>query len=521
MKKLLLLLLMIWGVQSCIPLSDLFPPTIDLTAEDGSQPFVETLYYQDSIILNVSYRDNAALKLWRVNIDKMQAGNLDADWQVSEQGVFERPTRGYESSIRLAIPARLNDNYLATGDYRLSVIVMDLDSNFASFADTFTIDNDKQLPQFLDLSVLLNRPIPADAPTGTEYYTCPNQPVKFSGWATDNTKLRRIGYSYTGAGDVSYPVRNNVFEYDTVVADGYLNDSLSVIFPESLNGQLITLSLFAEDVFLNRHDTTFNVYLNCDATAPVITFSGLSKPEVQGVISVVEGTDFTINNLHISDNQALRNVEVYFHDLSTSPQLFDEYVFNGTKNDTLITAFTIPSNLLDLNVSYKLTLTAHDTSTILLPEGNTTNRSFELQVVEDLAPAISNMDITFHKGTAAADITFNTVLPGTTLSAGGILGGDNISYLSIDGKGDDDVGIVQLTLKWRTPSGVVSNVVNRSFNPAEEVLKFNNFYEEGSVFLLTQVGTYSLEVIMTDTKGQKNGATAPESRRTYYFVVEN
>lgn len=501
-------------LPACIPLSDGFPPSIDVAFPEGEID-VEPIYYQDSIVLKVAYTDNVALNKWKLEINRLELKDIDADWRYVREEEIAGNARGAQVDITVNIPSRTNEKYISTGDYELLLTIFDIDSNFNIFPDTFNIGGDISAPQFLNLTANISSNLPPNAPANADYIACPTLPIYFFGNVTDNTKLRRIGFSYGNFGDASFPIRTSTYEYDTVGVESYLNDSLLIQLPADLNKSLVSLNLFAEDIFNNRYDTTFQVYLDCDASPPLLTYSSLSNELVNGIASVVEGLDFQIEDLRIEDNEALRNLEVYLYPIGESPVLWEEYAFGGRVADTLFQPFIVPSSELEVGESYILSFVAHDTTTVFLPNGNEGRLAFELSIRADEAPAISSMDFIVNEETASTQV-FLGQRPGDTLALSGILASEPLSILVPDGKAIDDVGITQLTMVWHQPDGLSVEVVSSSFATPPDVIKFLDFYNRSSAFSMDRVGLYRLEVILEDTKGQIN---SPASR-SYYFLVE-
>jgi hypothetical protein len=518
MKRILWGLLALFAAVSCIPLEDNFPPFIEV---DPSTPdfSVTPVYYQDSVVMQVYYRDNSRLRRWQLDVHRLEVADLEADWVFSQARRFDEFVRASFTTVRLDIPSRFNNRYISTGDYELRLTLFDADSNYSTFVDTFTIAGDNRLPAFLDLETSMSAALPGGAPAGATHLACPNQPLRFFGRAADNTKLRRVGYAYGTAGDASFPVRTDRYEYDTVSVDAYFNDSLQIVLPPSLNGTLVPVSIFAEDVFLNRYDTTFMVYVDCDVEPPTIAYASTSKPVVNGVAQVVEGTDFVVEGLEVSDNVELRRLEVYFYDLSGGAQLLQVHDFEPGTQTELFEPLVIPAESLLLGHAYRLKFVAYDASTVLLPQGNSSELAMELQVVEDAPPAIASMTFVVNAGTEGEQ-EFVAVQPGQTISLPGLLEGDFANLLLADGKGEDDVAVVRLVMRWRTPSGSVSNLVAVNLDPPAPALKFTDFYDAASTFRFLEAGTYRLQIIMTDTRGQQNGAENPAEERTYYFEVD-
>ena len=505
-------------LSACIPLSDAFPPSVDVSFPEGDIA-VESIYYQDSIILQVFYEDNVALDFWRLRINRLEVANLNADWVYQRVDNVPGNARGLEERVAVPIPSRTNNEYVSTGDYELDLTIFDLESNSTTFTDTFNIGGDITPPVFQGLSSNLSTELPAGAPNSADYVACPNLPVEFFGKVSDNTKLRRIGYSYGNLGDDSYPIRTSVFEYDTVEVSPYLNDSLSIQFPSELNRSVVALNVFAEDVFDNRYDTTFQVYLDCDASPPLFSYSSLSREPVNGIVEVIEGTDFFINDLSISDNEALRDLQVFLYPLSGSPTIWQEYLFDGRVADTLFQPFIVPQSELIVGEDYQLNLLAHDTTTVFLPTGNEGSLSFQLQVRPDLPPSISSMDFIVNEETPSTEV-FLGRLPGDTITLPGVLTEEPLSILVPDGKASDELGITTLKMIWHQPNGLSQEVVNRNFSDPPEVIKFLDFFDRTTAFPMEETGLYQLEIIMEDTKGQESGATDPASDRSYFFLIE-
>jgi hypothetical protein len=417
----------------------------------------------------------------------------------------------------IPVPSRYNNTYTSTGDYEIKLSVFDLDSNLTSYADTFEVKSDVKLPYFSNLTTSLAK---APAGSGATFLACPQKPVKFNGFVGDNTKLRRVGFRYTSSGDASYPVNTNAFEYDRVDVGRYLNDSLQIIFPASLSESVVTLTIFAEDVFRNRKDTTFSVLVSCDATAPTIVLEDANKMPINGVAYLPQGLDYEIRSLRIADDRALREAKVFLGTSAQNLALQQSFPLNNIAQTTL-SGIKFDQGKFVVGQRYFVRIEATDTSNAVLQGGNKASLSFEIQSVADMAPDILAVNFIVNEGKSAEQQLLSPIA-GEEINLGKLIGNGLSNILYIGAKGEDDIGIANLQMRWRRPNGSTSMMVNRSFSPVLPVLKVSDYYTNGT-FVFSEAGVYALELILRDTKGQENGgnSTAPfRPYRTYYFRVE-
>lgn len=505
----------------CVDVEDVIAPFIIADDTNGVSIFdetsngnlvLDTVYYQDSLKFTVTFQDNISIDTSIVSITPLgvEVGDSITNWVffITEQDTL-RGSRFVSRTIREEVPATLPympDTYTPTGKYIITLFAIDKANGTQVFRDTFLLEDDITPPVFHDLSLDL------EVRDGN-LFTCPGFSIPISGGISENTQIRRVGYYLNDGTPLSLDVNNGVMENDTLIlSEAFSTSSSSAIrIPDNLNNSLVSVTIFVEDFFRNLTEQTFTVNVDCDTKGPDIQVISTS-PEAndENIAFVVTDTQFSLDSVVITDESAIDSIEIYFNLQGDAPALYKTYSFdppvqavNLGSIDELI--FPDPSTVFtQAGLTYLVTVRAYDTVTLFSNTGNVSdNVDLELIIKQDEPVIIASLDLILNEGDATSQTIQNADTVSTyTFSVAGDLNNeaDFINFITADGKAEDDVGIVNLTMRWTLPSARVVTVTNQTFDPTEKVIKLRDYHTNEIAFDATETGTYLLEILLTDSK---------------------
>ena len=493
---------------ACVDVEDVLPPFIDTSAVDGNL-VPDTVYYQDTIRFSVSFSDNVIVDSTVVAITPLGTDIADSvsNWIIfiTENDTL-RGSRNVTRNIEERVPAYITaiNDYTPTGKYVISLFAIDKADGVVATSDTFLLCDDVTPPVFDELSVDLEI-------RNGNLFTCPGFTIPVSGKVSDNTQLRRIGYYFNNETPFSLDVSTGEVEYDTIDLSTSLDGSRSVVVPDELNNQTLTLTIFAEDIFRNTTEQSFTVEVDCDTKGPDINIVSTSPSlNDENVAYVVTDNQFTIDSLVITDESAIDSVEIYFSLQGSTPVLYKSYSIDPPTPEVLLgdlDNLIFPSQLLPFTqagLTYVVTIRAYDTVTIFSNTGNVSeNIDIELITKEDDPVEIPVIDLILNEGDGTSQTFQNADTASTyTISIANDLNSDPlfINHIIADGKAEDDVGIQNLTMEWINPNNTTIRVTSTDFDPAEAVIKLRDYHDNELAFDDTLTGIYILVIKLTDAK---------------------
>ena len=502
--------------NACVEIQDILGPTITLSENDNT--IEDRYYYGDSLKFTVNFKDNVAIVKSEVAITKFGSDITDT---VNSWGVYVTEPDTLSGSrfvtrvIREEIPTVFKGEYLDTGFYIAYLSVEDRGGTKQEFSDTFSISSDITPPVIDD--VIVNLPQNASG----QYEACPNFVVPVSGIVTDNTQLALVGFE-VGTSRIPYITQSTTLEDDEILLENFLTGGRTIRMPADLPQGATTVKVIAIDVFGNESSSSFEIFNDCDLETPTINITA-SEPTINrsGFTSIIEGQQFDLTSLEISDNKELDKVE--FRLFNESNQVITSYERTSIGADN--TVFTTADNLLfpstpftsgDIGETFTVIVKAFDL------DGNVAEESIPLSVERDDLPFISSMDFLLNPGgprdSTYANATNNATFVVTDIIADALaVDPSYINFILPEGKAEDDVGIESISMVWsHVPSGRVLNTVllgGASGTPfiggdsTPSVVKFSDYLSNSSLTFEAGLGTYRLDIIIEDTNSQRASFT--------------
>ncbi len=361
MKRTYFLLLCFVLIWSCIPIVDKIAPTI----QDFSN-FRLTYHVQDTILLFMTYRDNDRLDSVSININR-QVPPAANPWRYFSK----RSIRGrrFEDTIRIPIPRNA-----ATGIYDLDVRLLDFSKLQSRPQDTiFELLGDNRAP-IISRLLVTNTGVGNIPQTDAQgrFITCRSSVIRFSGFVTDNIRVREVRASLTDitvAPAVNLLNTARVVTGDTIrLANLFDND---IRIPSNIaNGRTLQLTLTAIDGEGNLSTAQrLNFVVNCDDQAP--TFAVVrTTPQIapSREVGVIEGSRFQILDATAADDTGLGLLTVTFNQVNQARNTVLQRNLGGAKRVRIDSLLALTPNLFQLPANaipgaiYELVVTITDLS---------------------------------------------------------------------------------------------------------------------------------------------------------------
>jgi len=481
MKNLLYVFFGIFSLffTSCIPIDDRIEPII------APKTMPTAYYWQDTLNIAAIITDNNKLESVIVAVKPL---DVTSSWVINEK--IQLNGRKYDLDFKKIIPLTA-----APGVYLITLTCQDTGGNIRIYTFKFEVLGDIRAPYFGEVKPINLKKLDIET-----YLGCRSQAVLFEGYLKDNIGLGSLTVEFEGYPRIVY----NLNGQDSIDINALLHSDVRI--PQSIpDGKKIALNLFCVDTDGNLSKKTLYIYVDCDDIKPVLTLNETYPKFDAGRVTVIQGTDFVIEDALASDNRYLKDVTIIFNK-------------RGAAKDTVFhqpIEKALEADLTALFGKIAITMPAaaspgdrYDFFMFVRDSANLTSDVFYLEMItgRDEPPLI------LLTNTQKNDLEQDW----TTTSNNIVASGDR---LRIDGKILEDVALDYLKITWGTINDqklVVdldsTELLGRlPFNLADPISK--NTFDIADKIVTPSNNLYKLTI---ETKDKKNEAV----KKVYTFRVQ-